>query len=130
MDWVPEVSRRARGFPVYAALRALGRGGVEDLVERCCAWARMAERTSRREPGIEVLNDVVLNQVLVRCRVTRPRRSSHACSSDGACWLGGTSWEGARCHAHLGLELATTEDDIDRSAESIVRAHRAGYALH
>ena len=66
MDWNPEFSRRARGFPVYAALRSLGRSGVADLVDRCCAHARRFAEALGRERGVEVLNDVVLNQVLVR----------------------------------------------------------------
>ena len=66
LDYNPEYSRRARGFAVYAALRALGRGGVAELVERCCALARRFAEQLGAAPGVEVLNDVVLNQVLVR----------------------------------------------------------------
>src|SRR5204862_6106345 len=66
MDWTPEASRRARGFAVYAALRSLGRRGLEELVDRCCRLARVFADRLRREPAIEILNDVVLNQVLVR----------------------------------------------------------------
>jgi glutamate/tyrosine decarboxylase-like PLP-dependent enzyme len=84
-DWVPEFSRRARGFPIYAALRALGRRGVTEMIERCCDLARRMAGRLRRAPGVEILNDVVLNQVLVRVpgpvlsvqgrRVVRPPRS-------------------------------------------------------
>ncbi|MGH3040962.1 MAG: pyridoxal phosphate-dependent decarboxylase family protein [Gaiellaceae bacterium] len=66
MDFVPEHSRRARGFPLYAALRSLGRAGVADLVERSCARARALAEGLAELPGCEVLNDVVLNQVLIR----------------------------------------------------------------
>ena len=66
MDWNPEFSRRARGFPVYAAIRSLGRAGIAELVERCCAHARRFGEELGAAPGVEVLNDVVLNQVLVR----------------------------------------------------------------
>src|SRR5206468_10844541 len=66
MDWTPESSRRARGFAVYAALRELGRTGVADLVERCCRLARRFADRLREEPSIRILNEVVLNQVLVR----------------------------------------------------------------
>jgi len=66
VDWVPEFSRRARGIPVYAALRALGRDGVADLVDRCCARARQFADLLSVEPGVAILNDAVLNQVLVR----------------------------------------------------------------
>ena len=64
--WVPDFSRRARGFAVYAALRSLGRDGVAELVERCCACARRFAEVLGADAGVEVLNDVVLNQVLVR----------------------------------------------------------------
>jgi glutamate/tyrosine decarboxylase-like PLP-dependent enzyme len=66
MEWTPEFSRRARGFAVYAALRSLGRSGVAAIVERCCAHARRFADELRRLDGVEVLNDVVLNQVLFR----------------------------------------------------------------
>ena len=85
LDYNPEFSRRARGFAVYAALRALGRAGVAELVERCCALARrFAERLAAAD-GVEVLNEVVLNQVLVRFRRRRrrPRRRAPAGSSSG-----------------------------------------------
>ena len=69
MDWVPESSRRARGFAVYAALRSLGRSGVADLVDRCCRLARHGRFADRLRAGADpsaILNDVVLNQVVVR----------------------------------------------------------------
>ena len=66
IDWNPEFSRRARGFPVYAAIRSLGRAAIAELVERCCRARAALRRGARRAPGVEVLNDVVLNQVLVR----------------------------------------------------------------
>jgi len=68
VDWVPEFSRRARGFAVYAALRSLGRSGVADLVEGCCAHARRFADLLGAAEGVEILNEVVLNQVLVRIR--------------------------------------------------------------
>ena len=66
VDWVPEFSRRARGFTVYAALRSLGRSGLVELVERCCDGAHAVRRADRELDGVEVLNEVVLNQVLFR----------------------------------------------------------------
>lgn len=66
LDWVPEASRRARAFAVYAALRSLGRQGVADLVERCCRHAALMADLLRADPHVEILNDIVLNQVLVR----------------------------------------------------------------
>jgi glutamate/tyrosine decarboxylase-like PLP-dependent enzyme len=66
MDWNPEFSRRARGFPVYAALRAWGRSGIADLIDRCCMLAQRFATQLADHDGVEVLNDVTLNQVLVR----------------------------------------------------------------
>ena len=123
MDWVPEASRRARSVPVYAALRSLGREGLAAIVERCCSLAsRMAARL-RAEPGIEVLNDVVLNQVLVRCGDDTAGVIARV-QDDGVCWLGGTTWQGQDAMRISVSSWRTTEGDIDRSAESIIRAHR------
>jgi glutamate/tyrosine decarboxylase-like PLP-dependent enzyme len=124
MDWVPEASRRARGVPVYAVMRALGRRGIAALVDHCCSLAARMAAALRREPGIEILNDVVLNQVLVRCGddtaavIARVQR-------EGVCWLGGTTWRGEPVMRISVSSWRTTEDDIDRSAESIVRAQQA-----
>ncbi|MDQ3149989.1 MAG: pyridoxal-dependent decarboxylase, partial [Chloroflexota bacterium] len=109
VSWVPEFSRRARGFPIYAALRTMGRRGLRDLVERCCALARRMANRLETAPGVEILNEVVLNQVLVR--FSPPSRSADkaaevdeaaiddftrriiaAVQADGTCWLGGTAW--------------------------------------
>jgi glutamate/tyrosine decarboxylase-like PLP-dependent enzyme len=122
-EYVPEFSRRARGFPVYAALRALGRDGVRDLVERCCRIARgMAERL-RAEPGVRVLNVVVLNQVLVRFdeddEVTR--RTIRAVQVDGTCWLSGTTWHGMAAMRISVSNWSTTEADGERSVDAILR---------
>jgi glutamate/tyrosine decarboxylase-like PLP-dependent enzyme len=126
--WVPDSSRRARGFTVWAALRSLGRAGVRELVERCCSLAqRMAKRLSE-EPGVELLNEVVLNQVLVRfCRrdghdtdaITR--KVIQRVQEDGTCWLGGTRWRG-RAAARISISnWCTLEADVDRSADAILR---------
>jgi len=126
--FVPESSRRARGFPVYAALRSLGRRGVAELVERCCALARrMAERLRAAE-GVELLNEVVLNQVLVRFAPPAggdadafTREVIQRIQADGTCWLGGTTWRG-RAAARISVSNATTtEADVDRSADAILR---------
>jgi glutamate/tyrosine decarboxylase-like PLP-dependent enzyme len=122
-QWVPEASRRGRATPVYAALRSLGREGVAELVDRCCALARrIAERVSA-EPGIAILNDVVLNQVLVRFGDDdeRTRAVIAAVQEDGTCWAGGTTWHGQAAMRISVSSWATTDADIDRSADAIIR---------
>ena len=123
VDWVPEFSRRGRGIAVYAALRALGREGVEALVERCCARARQIAETLRAVPGVEILNDVVLNQVLVRFgdddELTR--RVIAGVQQDGTCWLGGTTWHEKAAMRVSVSNWSTTEEDAARSAEAIAR---------
>jgi glutamate/tyrosine decarboxylase-like PLP-dependent enzyme len=131
MDWTPESSRRARGFAVYAALRSLGRTGVEDLINGCCDRARQFADRLRQEPGVEILNDVVLNQVLVR--VVPPTGDSDAATrsalarvqDERVCWLGGTRWHDMDAMRISVSNWSTTEADVDRSAESIIRAVRA-----
>jgi glutamate/tyrosine decarboxylase-like PLP-dependent enzyme len=131
-DWVPEFSRRARGFTVYAALRSLGRAGVREMIERCCALARRFGDRLRDQPGVHVLNDVVLNQVLVR--FTPPgggegeiadaftREVIARVQADGTCWLGGTVWHGMGAMRISVSTWSTTEEDVDRSVEAILRA--------
>ena len=106
-DWVPESSRRARGFAVWAALRSLGRRGVTDLVERCCDHAQAFAELLAVEPGAEILNDVVLNQVLVRFGDDDETTQEvvRRVQEDGTCWLGGTIWQGRGRDAHLRVEL-------------------------
>ncbi|MGV0746280.1 pyridoxal phosphate-dependent decarboxylase family protein [Mycolicibacterium sp. XJ870] len=126
-NFVPESSRRARSVPVYAALRSLGRVGVADLVERNCAQARrMARLLQSGVPGAEVLNDVVLNQVLVRLPGgdEATRRAVAAIQADGTCWLGGTTWNGEYVLRVSFSNWATGDDDVDRSATAIAEAVR------
>jgi len=128
MDWNPEFSRRARGFAVYAAIRSLGRSGIAELVERCCAHARRFGEELGRAPGIEVLNDVVLNQVLVRFlddngdHDARTAAVVEAIQDDGTCWLSGTTWQGLGAMRISVSNWSTTDDDVDRSLEAIIRA--------
>jgi glutamate/tyrosine decarboxylase-like PLP-dependent enzyme len=124
LDWVPEFSRRARGFPVYAAIRSLGRSGIADLVERCCSHARRFAEALSDAPGIEVLNDVVLNQVLVRFGGDDSRTQGviEAVQQDGVCWLSGTMWQGRAAMRISVSNWSTTEDDVDSSIDSILRA--------
>jgi glutamate/tyrosine decarboxylase-like PLP-dependent enzyme len=126
-DWVPESSRRARGFAVYAALRELGRHGVEELVERCCGHARRFADLLGAEPGVEILNDVVLNQVLVRFgdEDDLTRAVVARVQQDGTCWLGGTDWRGRAAMRISVSSIRTTADDVERSAAAILEAAAA-----
>jgi glutamate/tyrosine decarboxylase-like PLP-dependent enzyme len=97
LDWVPEFSRRARGFAVYAALRSLGRSGVVDLVERCCEAASQFARGLAEIPGVEVLNEVVLNQVLFRFENdAKTDAVLQRVQESGRIWASGTVWDGRK----------------------------------
>lgn len=126
-NFVPESSRRARAIPVYAALRSLGRSGLADLVERNCAQARRMAHRLGAIPGAEVLNDVVLNQVLLRLPGGDDvnRAAVAAVQHDGTCWLGGTTWHGDYVIRVSFSNWATTDEDVDRSADAITAAARA-----
>ena len=117
----PELSRRARGVEVWAALRALGRSGLADLVERDCRHAaRFAE--GLRHAGHEILNDVVLNQVLVSFGDDdTTRRVVAAVQADGTCWAGGTVWQGRTAMRISVSSWATTADDVERSLVAMIR---------
>ena len=147
-NWVAESSRRARGFPIYAALRELGRDGLAEMIERGCSIAgRMADGL-RGAPGVTILNDVVLNQVLVRFAppaaggasgVTAAGHGDEASTADGAridaftraviaavqadgtCWLGGTTWHGLAAMRISVSNWSTTEADADASVAAILR---------
>jgi glutamate/tyrosine decarboxylase-like PLP-dependent enzyme len=123
-NYVPESSRRARAVPVYAAIRSLGRVGVADMIERNCAQARRMAEQLNDIPGAEVLNDVVLNQVLVRLPGgdDANRAAVAAIQRDGTCWLGGTTWNGEYVLRVSFSNWATTDEDVDRSAAAIVAA--------
>jgi glutamate/tyrosine decarboxylase-like PLP-dependent enzyme len=126
-NWVPEASRRARGFAIYAALRTLGRHGIADVVERCCQLARRLAAQLAREPQVNILNEVVINQVLVRFT---PRDGDDAdaftaavirrVQDEGTCWAGGTTWQGQHAMRFSVSNWSTTESDIDRSATAIL----------
>jgi glutamate/tyrosine decarboxylase-like PLP-dependent enzyme len=141
-NWVPEYSRRARGFASYAALRSLGRSGVTEQIERSCRQARrMADALRAGGPGVEILNDVVLDQVLVRFRPAldlpastadstlddaavdaRTREVVRRVQDDGTCWLAGTTWQGKAAMRISIVNWSTTDEDIDRSAAAILHA--------
>jgi glutamate/tyrosine decarboxylase-like PLP-dependent enzyme len=122
VDWTPEFSRRARGFPVYAAIRALGRSGLAELVERCCAHARLFAELLEAG-GASILNDVVLNQVLVRFGDGDETREVIArVQQDSTCWLGGTDWLGEHAMRISVSNWRTSADDVARSAAAVLAA--------
>jgi glutamate/tyrosine decarboxylase-like PLP-dependent enzyme len=122
VNWTPEFSRRARGFPVYAAIRALGREGIAELVERSCAHARLFAELLEAS-GATILNDVVLNQVLVRFRDGETTEGViKRVQEDGTCWLGGTEWEGEHAMRISVSGWRTTRDDVERSVAAILAA--------
>lgn len=134
VDWTPEFSRRARAVPVYAAIRSLGRTGIASVVEQSCAHARRFADRLGAEPGVAILNDVVLNQVLVRFLAASGADADHdartraviaAVQQDGTCWLGGSVWRGQAVMRISVSNAATTVDDVDRSVDAILRAARA-----
>jgi glutamate/tyrosine decarboxylase-like PLP-dependent enzyme len=115
----PESSRRARALPIHAALRHLGRAGVADLVERCCALARQAADELGRHPGVEILNDVVLNQVLFAPRDVDAGVLAQAVAQDGTCWVGTSAWRGRPAIRLSVSNWSTTPADITRSTAAI-----------
>ncbi|CAN5600507.1 aminotransferase class V-fold PLP-dependent enzyme [soil metagenome] len=126
-EYVFDSSRRARGFALYATLRSLGRDGVQELVERCCRLARRMAEALREAEGVRILNDVVLNQVLVRFgdddALTRDVIAR--VQAEGTAWMGGTVWQGRAAMRISVSNWSTTETDIDRTADAIIRALRA-----
>ena len=121
-DFTPELSRRARGVEVWAALRALGRAGLAELVERCCRHARRFA-DGLRAAGHRVLNEVVLNQVLVSFGdAERTHRVIGAIQADGTCWCGPTVWQGQTAMRISVSSWATSDEDVERSLEAMRRA--------
>jgi glutamate/tyrosine decarboxylase-like PLP-dependent enzyme len=121
-DYVPELSRRARGVEVWMALRTLGRAGLAELFEKNCRQARRFA-AALREAGFEVLNDVVLNQVLVSFgEASRTREVIARIQRDGTCWCGGTVWQGKTAMRISVSSWATKDQDVELSLAAIVRA--------
>lgn len=119
-DFVMESSRRARGFATWAALRSLGRSGVAELVERNCRLARHLAVRVGELPGVDVANEVVLNQVLVSVGdADLTNEVERLVQQDGTVWLGATTWQGQRLLRVAISNWSTTEDDIDRAVEAI-----------
>src|SRR5580704_2404280 len=122
-DFVLESSRRARGFATWAALRELGRTGVAELIERCCALARRFAEQLGAIDHVIIANDVVLNQVLVGFGDDElTERIIERTQRSGECWMGGTTWRGQRLMRISVSSWRTTEADVDRSVAAIVAA--------
>src|SRR2546425_1546181 len=119
--YTPDFSRRARGVEVWAALRSLGRRGLADLIERTCRHAtRFAQ--GLRAAGYDILNDVVINQVLVSFGdAERTRRVIAAIQVEGTCWAGATVWQGHTAMRISVSSWATTDQDVERSLEAMIR---------
>jgi len=125
-DFTPELSRRARGVDVWAALRTLGRAGLEELFERNCRQARRFA-AGLREAGYEILNEVALNQVLVSFGTPeRTRKVIAAVQADGTCWCGVTVWQGRTAMRISVSSWATQDEDVELSLAAIVRVAASG----
>ena len=123
-DFTPELSRRARGVEVWAALRSLGRAGVAELIERNCRQARRFA-AELHAAGFKILNDVVLNQVLVSFGdAATTNRVVTEIQADGTCWCGGTVWQRQTAMRISVSSWATTDADVERSLEAIIRIAR------
>jgi len=123
-DFTPELSRRARGVEVWAALRSLGRSGLAELFERNCRQARRFAALLAAA-GYEILNDVVLNQVLVSFgSPDTTQRVIDAIQADGTCWCGGTVWQGRKAMRISVCSWATTDADVELSAMAMLRVAR------
>jgi len=120
-QFTPEMSRRARGVEIWAALRSLGRHGLAEMIEgNCRGAARFAQ--GLQAAGYEILNEVTLNQVLVSFGSDEAtRRVIAAIQKDGTCWCGGTVWHGRAAMRISVSSWATTEDDVERSLEAMIR---------
>ena len=125
-DTTPELSRRARGVDIWAALSSLGRSGVNDLITRCCRYARRFA-SGFTEAGHEVLNDVVLNQVMVKFGdARRTRRIILEIQAEGTCWCGVTEWQGQTAMRISVSSWATTDDDVERSLAAMLEIAQRG----
>jgi len=129
-EYVPELSRRARGVDVWAAMSSLGRSGIAEMVERNCRQAsRFAD--GLRDAGYETLADVVLNQVLVSFGDDETtRRVIAGLQSDGTCWCGGTVWHGRTAMRISVSSWATTDDDVELSLAAMIRVASEVLAAH
>ena len=124
IDYSPDSSRRARAVDIWAALKSLGRSGLAEMIDRNCRQAvRIANRL--RQNNVEILNDVVLNQVVVAFGdADRTNRVIKAVQADGTCWAGATVWKNRDAMRISVSGWATTDADIEKSLDAILKAHR------
>lgn len=131
MDWNPEFSRRARGLGVYATLRSLGRSGVADMIDRTCRLARLFAERLVESDLVEVVNDVVFNQVLIRWLAPDGDQDAFtdrllaAVQADGTAYFSGTTWNGKRFMRISVADWATDESDVERSVAALLRSATA-----
>lgn len=127
--FTPELSRRARGVEVWAALRSLGRAGLADLIERNCRYAtRFAEGLTAT--GFTILNEVALNQVLVSFGDdATTRRIISAIQAEGTCWAGATTWRGRAAMRISVSSWATTAEDVEKSLEAMMRVAKQNLSI-
>ncbi|PDT07617.1 pyridoxal-dependent decarboxylase [Rhizobium sp. M1] len=131
--YVPELSRRARGFATWAMLKHFGRNGIEALIDQCCTSARLMADRLAREPGIAILNEVALNQIVVRFAADRPDDESNALTrkaiekiqADGILFAGGAKWRGRDVLRLSVSNYQTTADQAELAAESIIAAYKS-----
>jgi glutamate/tyrosine decarboxylase-like PLP-dependent enzyme len=132
-DWNPEWSRRARGFVAYAAIRALGRTGIAEIVERCCGHARRLVDGIGKLPGAQVVAMPIINQGLVRFMASDGNHDSatdeviRRIQLDGVGWFGGATWEGMRVMRVSVCNWMTTHDDIERALASVAKVLEEGF---
>lgn len=134
-DWVPEASRRVRGAAIYATIRALGRSGIAAMVEGCCGHARRLAERLGTAPGIHILNDVIINQVMVRFEDPNDhgdaaanaftRRVIAAVQRDGTCWMGETTWRDKVAMRVSVSNWRTTAADMERSIDAVLACYAA-----
>ena len=128
IDWGPEWSRRGRGVPVYAVLRSLGRRGLAQLIERCCAHTERLVRGIGALEGAEVLAEPVINQGIVRFTATdgnhdhRTDQVIERIQRSGVTWFGGSDWKGKRVMRVPVLSWRTTQKDIEMAIEAVREA--------
>ncbi|MGH8377675.1 MAG: pyridoxal phosphate-dependent decarboxylase family protein [Gammaproteobacteria bacterium] len=123
-DFVPELSRRARGVEVWVAMNSLGRQGLIEMIERNCRQARRFAE-GLRAAGYEILNDVVLNQALVSFGdAAMTNRVIAAIQKDGTCWCGGTVWQGKAAMRISVCSWATTDEDVELSLKAMLHVVR------